>query len=191
MTHTHNQNHTSSSRNQVPVPAWIQRLVLAVMNPVSKVEAKAIHVDATTSHAAWTLDRIAGLSNHWTGRRNMVSESTWTCVWTPMALWFRLLVGLVYRIILVVRQDHAGHQAAERKTRREAGEVKWTSLHDLRLVLRAAKDQARQAFPKPVKRRAPASTVNVHALSEKEMHEILKQHNMAIPVAPTQKAISL
>lgn len=174
-----------------PVPAWLVRLAHGVMNPFSKAEAVVLHADTKTHGATYTLDAFSGLSNHWSGTGNLLSESTWTCVWTPMAIWFRLVVGFLYRLIVALFRGHSARLFAERQARVRAGEVRWTSLCDLGRVLRAAKDQARLSFPKPTLRRpAPASAVNINKLSEEEMVEILRRHNRIMPLAPTQKLIS-
>ena len=181
---------TQNPTPKTPVPTWLQRLVHQTMAPVAKAEAHAARVDTGLDSAVLALDRIGGVSNHWTGRRNLISQSTWTCVWTPMAIWFRLAAGFISRLVVSLVQARAEQVATERQARELAGEVKWTSLHDLRRVLRAAKDEARESFPRPSQRRpAAASAVNYFALSEGEMQEIVKKHGGALPMAPTRKAL--
>ena len=175
---------------KTPVPGWLQRLITRTMSPVSKIEGWAFRGNDWVDGCVLILDTIGGVSGHWTGHRNLISQSTWTCVWTPMSIWFRLAVGLLSRLAVFVFQVRAQRLATEREARELAGEVKWTSLYDLRRVLRVALGEARRSFPKPAHPRPPATrAVNYFALSEGQMREIVEKHGGTLPQAPTRKPL--
>jgi hypothetical protein len=135
---TRNQNHN--------LPAWVNALT-RVLRPVAKAEASAARVNQRVGSRLFWFDRMIGLTSFWIGVNNRFSQSTWTCVWTPLSMWFRFAVFVPFNLLGLARERRRQAVRREREAREKAGEVKMTSIYDLRRVFRTAMGEARKGLP--------------------------------------------
>jgi len=138
MTRTPNANPKSTP--VTTAPNWMVRLV-SIFRPATKTQKTA---SLRVNQVVDFFDDVTNLTSNWTGVGNRFNRGTWTCMWTPMSIWFCVAFKFMAAAVLVPLNAVLVRSHRARKQREESGEVKWTSFSDLLRVGRAAMDQARK-----------------------------------------------